>query len=109
MIDFARRAMLWDTLAVNPETGLTAQKLALKLNAKRVTIARNKRTGRFYRERYSPRWDDFLTVRGRELIDDARDLIDQLKTLVPDDQIAWHWYCMAYNDDVAFDADDLAC
>ena len=108
MIDFAYRRVLWDILADAGKQN-DALKLAQKLNAKRVTIKRNKLSGRFYRERYSPRWDDFLTVRGRQLVDDARDLVEELRELVPGDNVAWQWYLMTYNDDVPFDADDLTC
>ena len=108
MIDFAARRMLWDVLGTTGNQ-IAAQKLAQKLNAKRVTIERNKRSGRFYRERYSTRWDDFLTVRGRQLVDEARELIVQLQALVPYDQTAWKWYLMTYNDDVPFNAEDLTC
>jgi len=87
-----------------------AQKLADKLNRKRETIMKLRTNGGFYR---NAQWDngeyDFLTSRGRKLIDEAYFLINDFLKIDADDPFgAWDWYCKTYNDGVWFDADDLA-
>ena len=87
-----------------------AQKLANKLNRKRETIMKLRTNGGFYR---NAQWDngeyDFLTSRGRKLIDEAYFLINDFLKIDADDSFgAWDWYCKTYNDGVWFDAEDLA-
>ena len=88
-----------------------AQTLANKLNRKRETIMKLRGKRGFYR--VNAQWEDgeydFLTARGRKLIDDAYFLINDFLEIDADDRFAaWDWYCKTYNDGVWFDADDLA-
>jgi len=88
-----------------------AQKLADKLNRKRETIMNLRAKGGFYCSKAI--WDDgeydYLTSRGRKLIDEAYFLINDFLKIDADDPFgAWDWYCKTYNDGVWFDAEDLA-
>ena len=86
-------------------------KIMRKLNRKIDTVQRIKFTGVFYRKRTDEYGcsvhEDFLTARGRELIDGIDDLINELKDM-HEDNLLWYWYCQEYNHGSTFDAGDVA-
>ena len=90
-------------LTITPEQHKVMRKLKRKID----TVHRIKFTGVFYRQRCDASWQDFLTARGRDLIDGIYDLIEELKDMHPD-HLVWYWYCNTYNEGVDFDAGDVA-
>jgi len=94
-------------LTITPEQ----HKIMRKLNRKIDTVQRIKFTGVFYRKRTDEYGcsvhEDFLTARGRKLIDGIDDLINELKDM-HDDDLVWYWYCNTYNNGTTFDAGDVS-
>lgn len=91
-------------LEITPEQ----HKIMRKLNRKIDTVHRIKFTGVFYLKRtYGEDHEDFLTARGRNLIDGIDDLINQLQAM-DDDSLVWYWYCNTYNNGTTFDAGDVS-
>ena len=94
-------------LTIAPEQ----HKIMRKLNRKIDTVCRIKFTGVFYRKRTDEYGcsvhEDFLTARGRNLIDGIDDLINELKDM-DDDSLVWYWYCNKYNNGTTFDAGDVS-
>ena len=94
-------------LEITPEQ----HKIMRKLNRKIDTVNRIKFTGVFYRKRTDEYGcsvhEDFLTARGRNLIDGIDDLINELKDM-HEDNLVWYWYCNTYNDGCTFDGGDVA-
>lgn len=94
-------------LEITPEQHKVMRKLERKID----TVCRIKFTGVFYRKRTDEygcsAQDDFLTARGRNLIDGIDDLINELQGM-DDDSLVWYWYCNKYNNGTTFDAGDVS-
>ena len=91
-------------LTIAPEQ----HKIMRKLNRKIDTVYRIKFTGVFYRKRtYGEDHEDFLTARGRNLIDGIDALINELKDM-DNDSLVWYWYCNTYNHGNTFDGGDVS-
>ena len=102
---------MFEQAVANLEITPEQHKVMRKLNRKIDTVHRIKFTGVFYRKRMDEygccTHDDFLTARGRKLIDGIDDLINELKDM-HEDNLVWYWYCNKYNDGTTFDAGDVA-
>lgn len=96
---------MFEQAVANLEITPEQHKVMRKLNRKLDTVFRIKFTGVFYRMRDG--YDDFLTARGRNLIDGVQDLIDELKDM-HEDNLVWYWYCNTYNNGSTFDAGDVS-
>ena len=102
-----RLAQAINALTITPDQ----HKVMHKLNRKIATVCRIKFTGVFYRKRSDEYGcsvhEDFLTARGRNLIDGIDDLINELQDM-HHDSLVWFWYCNKYNNGTIFDAGDVA-
>lgn len=102
---------MFEQAVANLEITPEQHKIMRKLNRKIDTVCRIKFTGVFYRKRLDEygcsAHDDFLTARGRNLIDSIDDLINELRGM-DDDGLVWYWYCNTYNHGSTFDAGDIS-
>jgi len=102
---------MFEQAVANLEITPEQHKIMRKLNRKIDTVCRIKFTGVFYRKRTDEYGfsvhEDFLTARGRNLIDGIDDLINELKDM-DDDSLVWYWYCDTYNNGTTFDAGDVS-
>ena len=106
----ANHDALMENASKNPG-GAKAQKIANTLNRKIESVKKLRSTGKLYRKRYDPDKDDFLTPRGRKMIDDIDRLFDDLQSLDHKGyglSPASKWYFDTYHDGVVFDAEDLS-
>ena len=102
---------MFEQAVANLEITPEQHKIMRKLNRKIDTVCRIKFTGVFYRKRTDEygcsAHEDFLTARGRNLINGIDDLINELQAM-DDDSMIWYWYCNTYNHGNTFDGGDVS-